>query len=178
MAEPFIGEIRPFAFGVIPTGWIACAGQLLQITQYQALASLLGNVYGGDGKVTFGIPDLRGRTPLMYTTNLGTNKQPVYQAGKSGGTETVTLTAAQIPAHTHDFLATTVKSLANQPTSNFYAATSDGTNYYGVLTPSQSVGLHPNSISSIGGGTAHANVQPSLAISFCIATTGYYPPRP
>lgn len=175
MAEPFVGEIRINAFNFAPQGWASCDGQLLNLQQNVALYSLVGTTYGGNGTTTFGIPDLRGRTPLCF----GQAATPVplspYQLGAVGGAENVTVQASQMPAHNHTF--TGVNTLADKPspTARFYGQTPAGTNLYGA--PTTPVALAPNAITATGGSAPHTNMQPYLALNFCIALTGYFPPR-
>lgn len=164
--EPFLGETRAFAFGITPKGWLPCDGRLLAIQQNQALFSLLGVAYGGNGNTTFGLPDLRGRTPLGYGGAVA--------MGTQSGSETVALTAAQVPAHTHAVYASTATasiaapstaSLATLPTATAYAA------------PNGSDALAAGAVALSGGDQPHENMQPSLAVNWCIATTGLFPSR-
>lgn len=172
MAEPFIGQIQTFGFDFAPQGYAQCDGSLLPVNQYSALFSLLGVTYGGDGRTTFGLPDLRGRVPIHP------NYDPV-QEGDKGGSETVTLTEAQMPAHTHMVMA--IPNGANQATTegNFLAA---GQNSSGTATNLYANGrsttsLLKDSVDPQGSGQAHDNMQPFLTINFCIALTGIYPSR-
>jgi microcystin-dependent protein len=174
MADPYLGEIRPFAFGYAPKGWALCNGALLSIQQNAALYSLLGNTFGGDGRTTFALPDLRGRTPLHP------DPAQQQQRGTIGGAEQVTLLPTQVPPHTHSVIASGTnadRSGAAGATPCFLGATVAGSSYApasgATLTP-----LDASAVGSIGGGQAHNNMQPSLVINFCIATTGAYPPRP
>lgn len=173
MAEPYIGEIRLFSFGYAPKGWATCDGQTINIVQNQALYSLLGTTYGGDGVTTFKLPDLRGRTTL--------HRSSAYQEGAAGGAETVALaTTAQLPAHTHLLAANTAAGSSNVPQGNLLAAVQDssGTKFgYAVAKAIPAATLAPGSISSTGGSSGHNNMQPTLVINYCIALTGYYPPR-
>lgn len=164
MAEPFLGEIRLFSFGMIPRGWLPCQGQLLPVQSNQALFSLLGTAYGGNGSTTFGLPDLRGRVPLHITA--------AYPLGVAGGETTHTLTMNEIPMHTHTVTASSAAPTALSPVGavwpqidNTYAAS--GTN----------VQMGPRTVSTTGGSQAHNNMQPYTTVSFCIATTGTYPSR-
>lgn len=113
MSEPFIGEIRMFGFGRTPIGWQACDGSLLKISDYETLYVLVGTTYGGDGQTTFGVPDLRGRVPVHQGQGPNLTNRPL---GQGGGTETVTLTEAQLPSHSHGLLATTAAATSNVPT--------------------------------------------------------------
>lgn len=163
--EPFLGEIRAFAFGIIPSGWLPCQGQLLPVNSNMALFSLLGNRYGGDGKTTFALPDLRGRTPLGFSAT-----KPQAQ---QDGSETVTLTRSQVPAHTHQVKASSATASTNAPSSNTLAVLTS--NAY--ATPDAVATLNMAAVSTAGGDAPHPNMQPSLVVSWCIATRGIYPPR-
>ncbi len=169
MADPFLGEIRMFGFGFPPQGWAKCDGALLPINQNNALYALLGIRYGGDGRTNFNLPDLRGRVPLHRATG--------YTIGQKGGSEGVTLTNDTMPAHNHPAFGTTVAGDAFKPgTTKSLATSSDaGDPLYGVAQ--NLVAMNPNVIANTGGSQPHNNMQPSLVINFCIATTGIFPPR-
>ncbi|MBI1202385.1 MAG: microcystin-dependent protein [Rhodopseudomonas sp.] len=176
MTQPFIGQIQPFAFGFPPKSWAKCDGQTLNIAQNQALFSLLGTFYGGNGTTTFLLPDLRGRVPLHEGTLNGTG----YPIGQASGQASVALTTAQMPAHSHQFLgassdATVALAAPNQALAK--ASNSGGTaaNFYGPLTTPQP--LNPASVSSFGQGQAHENMQPYLTLNWCISLTGLFPSR-
>ena len=162
MGEPFIGEVRAVSFGTVPRGWMLCNGQLLSIAQNQALFSILGTTYGGDGVTTFALPNLQGRTPVGMGNGI--------QLGESAGETSVTLQQTQMPAHTHGVLASSAAG-ADDPSDRGPAAAKA----YG---PSTSLAtLDPSSIGSTGGSQPHANMQPYLTISYIIALTGIYPSR-
>lgn len=165
MAEPFLGEIRLFSFGVIPRGWLPCQGQLLPIQQNQALFSLLGTAYGGNGTSTFGLPDLRGRVPLHIS--------PDYPLGKAAGEPTHTLTINEMPMHTHTVTASSADATVIPPTDAVWPQI-NGT--YSAVAPNVQMG--PRSVSATGSSQAHNNMQPYTTVSFCIATSGIYPSRP
>lgn len=179
MTDPFIGEIRINSFNYAPKGWASCNGQTLPIQQNAALYALLGKTFGGDGSQNFNLPDLRGRTPVGNYTNSGTIGQLThYNIGQAGGTETVTLTTTQIPAHSHAWQTMNVAGTVASPTNNLYAQSP--VNIYATLPSSGSTGLtafHPKIMDNTGGGGAHNNMQPFLALNFVIALSGIFPPR-
>ncbi len=175
MSEPFIGEIRMFAGTFAPRGWALCDGQLLAISQNDALFSLLGTTYGGDGRTTFGLPDLRGRVPVHAGsgTGPGLSARPL---GQKAGSETVTLTTQQIPSHAHTPVkASTEPADDSNPAGKALAATS-----YDVYITNPTVGLTDlaaGAVTSVGGSQPHDNAQPFLCVNFIIALVGIYPSR-
>ncbi len=176
MIEAILGEIEFFAFGMVPKGWLPCAGQLLSITANQALFSLLGTTYGGDGRTTFGLPDLRGRLPVGQ--GLGRNLSN-YDLGQKGGNEGVALTLQQIPAHTHP-----VGAVSNPPAPAVPSPAGNLLSTVGNPGPIDMYGtgnLSPmaaTTVASAGGGQAHENRMPYLALNPCIAIAGEFPSRP
>lgn len=163
MAEPFLSEIRLMSFVFAPKGWALCNGQLLPINQNQALFSLLGTTFGGDGRVNFALPDFRGRVPIHVGSS--------HTLGERGGEQAHTLSIAEIPTHTHTLRASSSSTgTVAVPTSNFLAPVS---NSYGA--PINLVAMAPSSIVNVGGSQAHLNMQPFLSISFCIALQGIFP---
>lgn len=174
MADPFIGEIRLLSFGFAPRYWAPCEGQLLAISQNQALFSLIGTTYGGDGRVTFGLPDLRGRVPLSAGSGPGLSP---YVLGERVGVEQQSLALNQVPTHTHSLMAATDAAGVNVPAGNLFANSSS--NPYAKSPPAGSVvQLAQGSVTPQGGGAPHENRQPLLAMYFAIALSGIYPPRP
>lgn len=180
--DPFIGEIRLFSFAKIPTGWLPCNGQTLNPKTYPALFTLLGVAYGGNGTTTFMLPDLRGRVPIHRGTS-PSNTQ--YAIGNTGGLETVTLTASQMPTHAHTIAACSANANTLNPTNAYPAAlVNSGSNQLPVppmfapASKSPTVELSPLSLASTGGSQPHTNLQPYLAMNYCIAIAGIYPPRP
>ena len=166
MSQPFIGQIALVGFNFAPVGWQFCNGDLLSIAQYDALFQLLGTTYGGDGQGTFGIPDLRGRTPV------GTGGANNYSQGQPIGTEMVTLTTNQLPSHTHVMAANSAASNSGQPNGMF----GNG----GALMPYGSSGgtvsqLAGASVSLVGGAQPHDNRQPYLAVNWIISLFGIFP---
>ena len=172
-AEPYIGEIMMFAGNFPPQNWAFCDGQLLSIAQNQGLFSLLGTYYGGDGQVTFALPDLRGRLPMHTGNGPGPGLSP-RSLGEQGGTESVTLIAAQMPAHSHPLQVDNANGTTASPVGTLLARDPAGTPAYGVNAAST---LSPQAVASTGGGQPHDNMPPFLAINYCICITGIYPPR-
>lgn len=165
MATPFIGEIRVLSFAFAPKGWAQCNGQLMLISQNQALFSLIGTTYGGDGRTYFALPNLQGRVPLHRSNS--------YPPGQSGGEQTHTLAVSEAPVHTHSAMGTTTAGNSPIPTANLLGAAS---NAYGPLASTST--LQPATVTTAGGGQAHDNVQPYLTVNFCIALQGIFPSRP
>lgn len=163
MAEPFLSEVRIMSFVFAPKGWALCNGQLLPINQNQGLFSLLGTTFGGDGRVNFALPDLRGRTPIHVGSG--------HTLGERGGEQAHTLSIAEIPTHTHVLSATSNNGTTNVPTGNVLAKTL-GLQY---SSPTQLVAMNPGSVTNTGGSQAHLNMQPFLTLSFCIALQGIFP---
>jgi microcystin-dependent protein len=180
MATPFVAEITMFAFNFAPKGWAFCAGQLLPISQNTALFSLLGTQYGGDGKATFGLPNLQGQAATCQGQSPGTSE---YFVGQTGGVPNVTLLQSEIPSHGHGFMATTVTGTTITSNGNQLAkATSGGKqasytgNYLSTASPQTSFG--PQATSLTGSSLPHNNMQPYLTLNFCIALQGVFPARP
>ncbi len=167
MAEPFLSEIRIFSFGYAPRGWAFCNGQLLPINQNQALFSLLGTTYGGNGQTNFALPDLRARTPI-HTGN-------GHTLGELGGEQAHTITQSEMPTHVHLANATTAPATTNTPGNGLLLAQSTGANLYAAASNLQP--MAPSAIGNVGGSQAHLNMQPFLALSFCIALQGIFPSR-
>ncbi len=175
MSEPFIAEIRIFAGNFAPRSWAFCDGQLLPIAQNTALFSLIGTTYGGDGRTTTALPNLQGRAPMHPGRGPGLTSR---RLGEKVGVETVTLSEAQIPSHSHTVRGTTGGAAVINPLTNQSAfARSAGGQAYHNATSSNLVDLASETLSTTGGGQAHTNVQPFLAINFIIALQGLYPSR-
>lgn len=175
MSDQYVAEIRVFACNYAPKGWALCNGQLLAISQYTAVFSLLGTTYGGDGRTNFALPNLQGIAPMFYQQGPGL---PDYVIGETGGSPTVTLQSAQMPAHNHggsltasagsrrgNLATASDNTLAGNSSINLYDQPASGLMAAGSLTPN-------------GGGGAHNNLQPYLVLNFCIALEGIFPPRP
>jgi microcystin-dependent protein len=171
MSEPFVGEIRMFAGNFAPRGWAFCEGQLLAVSQNDALFSLLGTIYGGDGRTTFGLPDLRGRIPIHAGTGPGLSPR---QLGAKAGTENVTLTTNQLPSHNHPMAVSSDVSNSPNPGSNVTARPSSVDLY---INDAPNVNLNTQAITSLGGSRSHDNMMPFVAINFIIALVGIYPSR-
>ncbi len=172
MSDPFYGEIRMFGFTFAPRDWAFCNGQLLSISQYSALYSLLGTYYGGDGRSTFGLPHLRGRVPMHFGQGPGLTNYPI---GYTGGYETVGLQTAQIPSHTHQARAYKEEGSEASPESNIWGVAESGAPY---ANDAPDANMRADSIDPAGGGQAHENRQPYQVVNFCIALQGIYPSRP
>lgn len=168
MSEPFLGEIRLMSFGFAPRGWAQCNGQLLPISQNQGLFSLLGTTYGGDGRVNFALPDLRGRTPAHWNMNGGGFASSL---GERGGELSHTLSIAEIPQHQHQAGVTNNPAVGDNPLNQVLGQGPN--NIYAAMSSAAPMGNQ--SISNAGGSQAHNNAQPSLVINFCIALQGVYP---
>jgi microcystin-dependent protein len=162
MAEPFLSEIRMMSFGFPPKGWATCDGQLLPINQNQALFSLLGTTYGGDGRVNFGLPNLDGRTPI----HMGNG----HTLGERGGEQGHTLSISEIPTHTHLAQGSPTDGDQVIATNNYLGPVNQ---LYGV--PSNTTAMVSTEISAVGGSQSHLNMQPFLTINFSIALQGIFP---
>ena len=165
MAEPFLAEIRITSFNFAPQGWAMCNGQLLPINQNQALFSLLGTTYGGNGQTNFALPDLRGRVPIHVQDN-------AHPLGERAGEEAHTVSTAELPQHTHVMNGSATNADVVLPTDNVVAQSSQ---LYGPAA--QLTTLDPSSNGSTGGSQAHLNMQPYLTLTFCIAIVGIFPSR-
>lgn len=168
MAEPFLSEVRIMSFVFAPKGWALCNGQLLPINQNQGLFSLLGTTFGGDGRVNFALPDLRGRTPIH--TGSG------HTLGERGGETAHTLSISEVPQHTHALMASSSPGNSVNPRLagvGHVLAQEPGNAY--ASTPQNLTALAPGSVSNTGGSQAHLNMQPFLTLSFCIALQGIFP---
>jgi|SRR4051812_34090749 len=163
MAEPFLSEIRIMSFNYAPKGWALCNGQLLPINQNQALFSLLGTRFGGNGQTNFALPDLRGQVPIHAGAG--------HTLGEKGGTESVTLKIQEMPAHMHFFQATNVDANRVSPPANNFLGPAN--NLYGPAASLTT--LHPSTITAVGGSQAHTNQQPYLVLNFSIALQGIFP---
>jgi microcystin-dependent protein len=167
MAEPFLSEIRMFSFVFAPKGWALCNGQLLPINQNQALFSLLGTTYGGDGRVNFALPDLRAQVPIHSGNG--------HTLGERGGEQAHTLSLSELPTHLHVVNAFdgAVDFNSTSGAGGFWAKTADASTLY--FSGNADATLNPATITNTGGSQAHLNMQPFLTLSFCIALQGIFP---
>jgi len=171
MAQPYVGEIRMFAGNFAPAGWMFCEGQLLPISEYETLFNLIGTTYGGDGQSTFALPDLRGRLPLHQ----GTSQSTTFVLAETGGVEEVSLTASQVPAHSHPFLATGNPASTPAPGNSVLLGKTAASTITPYGTDAPLTTLSPNMVSSIGGSQPHTNFQPYLCVDFIISLFGIFP---
>ncbi len=169
MADQFMAEIRIFSFAFAPKGWAKCDGQLLSIMQNQALYSLLGTTYGGNGQTNFALPNFQSRVPIHRSNN--------FELGESGGEQAHTLKNSEIPAHTHNVNVSQDSNANNATTAqkNFFGTPTDNSELY--FKGTADAGMNPATISVTGGSQPHENRQPFLALNFCIALTGMFPSR-
>ena len=176
MSQPFLGEIRLWALNYNPVGWAFCNGASMSVAQNSALFSLLGTTYGGDGRINFHLPDLRGRVPIHQGQGPGlTNRQ----MGQKGGTETETVTSGQMPAHKHNMFGEEDVGTTPLPGPNFLIGeleiNSQAVSFYSTSSPSLS--LSADALSTEGGTTSRPNLMPYLTMNYCIATVGIFPTR-
>lgn len=176
MSAPFVAEIRMFACNFAPAGWAYCDGQLMALSQNTALFSLVGTFYGGDGKSTFALPDMQGRSPVSQgQSTTGTE----YFLGELWGSKDVQLIQSEIPGHTHSVKATTLSGDSGVATGAAWgsAQTFRGQKMYASPVTTSAL-MHPGALASMGGGLPHNNMQPYLGLNFCIALQGVFPARP
>ena len=175
MADPFVAEIRIFPFNFAPRGWAFCNGQLLPISQNTALFSLLGTNYGGDGRSTFGLPNLQGSAAMHPGQGPGLS---LRNLGETGGTDTVTLLLSEMPTHAHALVASNEIGEDRKAVGEAVARSTGGSLYGPVpVNPVNPVALAPEALPPAGGGLPHNNLMPYLTLSFCIALQGVFPPR-
>lgn len=171
MSDPFVGEIRMFAGNFAPRGWAFCDGQLLSVSQNDALFSLFGTIYGGDGRTTFGLPDLRGRIPIHAGSGPGLSPR---QLGNKAGTETEALNTNELPSHTHDMRVSSAGGTDSSPDDEYLGA-SPNMRLYRPQPPNMQ--LNADAVTQTGGGGSHTNLMPILCIHFIVALFGVYPSR-
>lgn len=176
-SDAYIGEVIMVGFGFCPNGWFEMNGQLLPISTYQSLFSLIGITYGGDGRTTFALPDMRGRAPINWGSGPGLYS---YQQGQRGGTETVTLTQNEMPVHTHTATVNVSRTDADTraPANAYFARAEHGT--YEESTAPTGDTMQPNTVvnANAGGSQPHANLPPYIVMRYCMAWSGIYPTRP
>ncbi|HEX3249727.1 MAG TPA: tail fiber protein [Pyrinomonadaceae bacterium] len=169
MAEPFLSEIRIFSFNFPPKGWAFCNGQFLPINQNQALFSLLGTTYGGNGQTTFALPNLRGQVPISFGNG--------FTLGQAGGQSSHTVTMSELPQHPHTLNSNlciggnVINAALGDPTGNYWA--NNGKAQYSTSAPDQA--MHPSAVTNVGGSQPHNNMMPYLVLNFCIALQGIFP---
>ncbi|EHW0692315.1 phage tail protein [Vibrio parahaemolyticus] len=174
MAESFLGEIRMFAGNFAPHNWAYCDGQLMSIAQHDALYSLLGTVYGGDGRSTFGIPDLRGRAPIHQGTGVGLTRRDM---GRRFGTENVSLAATEMPQHNHPMQASLDPAEVSSPENAVIASQKGADTLFGPGVVGRMTELSPDAVDYAGESVPHENMMPYLALNFIICLQGTYPQR-
>ncbi|WP_226163684.1 phage tail protein [Hymenobacter terricola] len=173
--QPYLGEIQLFAFGFTPRGWAACEGQLLPINQNQALFSILGTTFGGNGQTNFALPDLRGRTPRGTSSN--------YLLGQSGGTENVTISAGQLPAHSHGYQVSSLAATSNSPVGTVAAVASATNDLNGetvnllAYAPGPNAAADATAVTTTGSSLPVSILAPYNTLNFCIALQGIFPSR-
>ncbi|SMB83902.1 phage tail protein [Deinococcus hopiensis] len=170
MSNPYIGEIRTVGFNFAPQGWAMCDGQMLPIAEYDTLFALIGTTYGGDGQSTFALPNLQGRIPRHAGQGPGIPENLVL--GDTGGTEQVTLTATQLPVHTHTLSVSSQVATDASPAGNRLARSSVGELF---LADTPNVSLDPRALSAAGGAQPHENMPPFLTVNYIISLYGIFP---
>ena len=171
MSDPFVAEIRIFAFNFAPTGWAFCDGQVMPISQNTALFSLLGTTYGGDGKSTFALPNLQGNAPMQPGQGPGLS---LHDLGETGGSQAVTLLQSEIPMHSHVLNGTNGPANLQAPAADRVLGRANNNVYH---APGNLVAMAPEALAPAGGNQPHNNMQPYLTLNFCIALQGVFPPR-
>jgi microcystin-dependent protein len=177
MATPYVSEIKMFAGTFAPSGWFFCDGRLLAIADYSVLFTLIGTTYGGDGQITFALPDLRGRVPIHFGQSSGTSN---YVQGQTGGAEQVTITTSQMPAHNHPVACNSagtnqaLMATKTTPANNFFGTESTGAGIYETGFNST---MNAGMIFNTGSSLPHENRQPFLSVNFIIAWAGVFPSR-
>lgn len=173
MSNQFVGEVRLVGFTFAPTGWALTTGQILPISQYTALFSLLGTMYGGDGKSNFGLPNLQGSVALGFGQGPGLSP---YDQGQTGGLQSIGLQINETPVHNHTPMAAGLSADKSSPAGNAFAKTAGANNLYSTSTSPVSA-MSPSVVASVGGSGKHNNMMPYLSLNWVIAMQGIYPPR-
>lgn len=174
MSDPYVGEIRMFAGNFAPASWAFCNGQLMSISENEALFHLIGTTYGGDGQSTFALPDLRGRLPVGQGAAPGLTPRGM---GQKFGTETVTLTQQQIPTHKHNFVATTETADSASPNNALLGDTAGDVFYVNSATSPEPKAMSASTVGDAGGNQPHSNIMPSIAMNYIICLFGIFPSR-
>lgn len=179
MSDPFLGEIKLWMMSWAPKGWALCDGSLLTVSQNQGLYALIGVQFGGNPTTNFNLPDMRGRVAIGYNPGATEDGRSAYAVGANGGAEGVTLTAAQVPGHTHSVSADTASGNATPATNALFATVATSVVSFEPYTyAAPDTPLNAASLTTYGGGEPHANVQPFAVLNFAICTSGLWPPRP
>jgi len=172
MSEPYIGEIRLFAFPRVPTGWLPCNGQLLQIAQFDVLYAVIGTTYGGDGVQQFKLPDLQGRVPIGQGQGPGL---PNYLLGQLGGEDAHTLLDSELPVHSHALTSSTATGTTTTPATNVHLAAVSAGNLYAPAANAAPYDAMQRCLSLTGGSLPHNNIMPTIVGNYCMAYVGIYP---
>jgi len=175
MSDPFVAEIMMFAGNFVPKGWALCNGQLMPIAQNTALFSLLGTTYGGDGRTTFGLPDLQGMAPLQAGPGAGLSDRAL---GETGGSPSVSLAIPEMPVHNHAVRSVSSAGDRNSPDGTLWAEAVSGRRAVPAYAANANTTMAPGALAGAGGSQPHNNMHPFLAVTFIIALQGIYPPRP
>jgi microcystin-dependent protein len=170
--DPFVGEIRLFAFPRIPTGWFACDGSSVPIAQYEALYAVIGTVYGGDGQQTFNLPDLRGRVPIGQGQGTG---MPNYQLGQAAGEDAHTLLESEMPSHSHGLTSSTATGATVTPGPTVHLATDSAGNLYAPAAGAAPYDAMAPCVQTSGQSQPHSNIMPTVVANYCIAYNGIFP---
>jgi microcystin-dependent protein len=178
MSQPYVGQVIMFGGNFAPAGWMTCSGQLLPISEYETLFNLIGTTYGGDGQSTFGLPDLQGRVPIHNGQGSGLSN---YVIGQKAGTETVTLTIQQIPSHNHLIGVPSAPANQSVPAGNTILANENsnapggGNAFTYAAAGGPQTAMFANSIANAGSNQPHNNIQPVMAVTYCISLFGIFP---
>lgn len=173
MADPFIGEVKMFGFSFPPRGWASCAGGTINIAQNPSLFAVISNTYGGDGRITMGLPNLKGKAPMQWGDGPGLSR---YTYGENGGSQTADVGITQIPSHSHNNVVAFSDNDQNTPAADMYIGKYAYNAFYD-RTPDNPIAMADEALGNAGNSLAHENRQPFLTVNFCIAMEGIFPPR-